>query len=266
MHVGPGYPHNKATCNLSTFRKNQMEIMNKDKRGSEIIASTVFKQKAAESDSDSITLATPGRNLVLPKPERASRSKALLSGNTPISFEQFSKTTAALNLTGAQSKKYAQGQRILFGRKVLVPNVREKMHDTSKRLEEFFMMVGSKLDHSQSKIRKLGFKVNRHVFVCSDLKDLVLHIAEIRAFGGLENTYLKFAVDGGQKMLKFCFTIELLDSKNIEPRAKRSRSLYADGPFSEQFLNSGVKRLIICGNVEEVRIFPFYGVSIALFL
>ena len=65
------------------------------------------------------------------------------------------------------------------------------MHDTSKRLEEFFMMVGSKLDHSQAKIRKLGFKVNRHVFVCSDLKALVSHIAEIREFGGLENTYLK---------------------------------------------------------------------------
>ena len=61
------------------------------------------------------------------------------------------------------------------------------------------MIVGSKLDHAQKKVRKLGFKVDRHVFVCCDLKGLVCHIAEVRAFGGLENTYMKFAVDGGQK-------------------------------------------------------------------
>ena len=108
--------------------------MNKDKRGSEIIASTVLKRKAAESDSDTITLATQGKNLVLPIPQRTTRSKALLSGNTPMSFEQFSNTTHALNMTGAQSKKYAQAQRMLFGRNVLEPNVREKMHNSSKSL------------------------------------------------------------------------------------------------------------------------------------
>ena len=168
-----------------------------------------------------------------------------------MSSEQFSKTTAGLNLTGSQSKQLATSFRMLHGRKSLEPYTREKLHQESKSLEDYFNILGCKVNHAQLKVRKLGHKVNRHVFVCNDLKEFVSHVAKVRAFGGLENTYLKFAVDGGQNMLKFCFTIEFLDS-NAETSPEKKPRVYANGPFEEKFLDSGVKRLIIVGNAEEV--------------
>ena len=225
--------------------------MNQDERGSEIIASKVIKRKSAESNEKTFTLATPGNNLVVQKVQRVTRSKALLSADKPLSSEQFSKTIAGLNLTGSQSKQYATNFRMLHGRKSLEPYTIEKLHQESKRFEDFFHIVGCKLDHTQLKVRKLGHKVNRHVFVCNDLKKLISHVADARAYGGLENTYLKLAVDGGQNMLKFCFTLQLLDSSETPPPKSKPRS-YAKGPFAEKFLDSGVKRLIIVGNTEEV--------------
>ena len=250
--LGKGIPH-PQNCSITDLRDNRQEKLEKDPIGYERSASKLIKKKIGESSSGDTAIKlvnTAGKPLVIPKPNTRSVSRALFT-DQPVSQEAFGKMSSQAHLTANQQRVVAQHQRVWHGRGVLEPNLRLKQSAESKSLKEFFQLITLKLDHSDKKVRDIGELVDRKVFITSDMKSLVENLCEYRGYE-MKDTYLKLMADAGKKTMKICFTLQKLVLEGTTPPGS-SRSTYQDGGSKDKFKDSGVNRLQIIVNTEQIE-------------
>ena len=103
--TGKGIAHPQP-CNLTDRRENIKGIVDEDPRGSEILVSSVIKQKINESnDKNAITLATCGPSMTVPKPDPPpSRACKALFQDKPVTASELSKMMLVNDLSLNQVK------------------------------------------------------------------------------------------------------------------------------------------------------------------
>jgi hypothetical protein len=122
-----------------------------------------------------------------------------------------------------------------------------KLRESGKDLDSLYSATTLKLDSSK---KEDTAKVVRQVIYCNDIKGLIDNVIDYR--GGCEGDYMiKVGIDGGGGFLKFCLNIIKADDDTSSPDRKRSK--YAEGAYHSQFVDGGVKQLLIIAIVEEVK-------------
>ena len=251
--VGKGVKHPQP-CGLVERRDNLENILDKDPRGAELLATSVIKDKVSESEGNTIQLATSGPNpLTIPKPDLPpSRARKALFKDEPVPASEVCKLMQVNNLSKNQLKKQSAIIRTWKGRKVLEPEVMKTISEMDMSLEPFFGSVDLEFDSHDKNERESGIRVSRSVSYCNDLSGLLQYLVKERGFESEEELRKKIGVDAGGGFLKVCLNLEEETHVQSENISKKQRFSYTRGAFSSQFKDSGVKKLLILAITENV--------------
>jgi hypothetical protein len=248
--TGTGINH---LCGLTARRANVEEIVLDDQRGAEIIASNVIKEKVKESSKEeaTISLATKGRAITLPKPgPPPSKESEALYKNQPIPATEIQKMMVKQNFSLNQVKNQTFMERTFHGRKSVESDCMKKLQEMDRRVEPFFSTTTVEFDSSNKDERSQGIKVKRSVVYCHDLPGLTKFLKDNREYDDDDESWLKNGVDGGGDFLKVCLNMEKKGDP-VRDQPKKSRFSYSEGAFASKFKDSGVKKLIILAIAED---------------
>ena len=242
--IGRGIPHPQP-CGLNGRRKNVQSLLEQDPKGAEMAASSLIRQKRAfAKDSASINLATPGVPMTLPNASKPSCSKALFK-DSPVPAEKFQDMLTLGKFSINQIQLIAKHERTWHGRKSVEPGLEAKLRAKDKSLQDFFSLIGSKMD------TKAG-KKPRDIVFCNNLPGLIDHLCKVRGFHPQTRYFVKVGIDGGKELLKVCLNIEKIEDEISSPAKVKPKWSYASGACSNKLKDSGVRRLIIVGIAEDV--------------
>ena len=251
--LGKGISHPQP-CGLVERRASLENIYKDDLKGMEIAASSLIKQKIANSpdETSTIQIATRGKQMTISKPDTSSRTKRALFQDEPISASELSKLKTDCKLSQQQTKQIAKFYRTWKGRNSFERGALDKLKEDDKALEHYFTSKAVLIDSSNKCERMDETKVERILVYCHDLSGLIDHICKHRGFISGDKYFIKIGIDGGGSFLKVCINIETFDESSKEDNQNRKWS-YAAGACSKDFKDSGVRKLMIIGIIEDVQ-------------
>ncbi|KAK6181780.1 hypothetical protein SNE40_009567 [Patella caerulea] len=167
--------------------------------------------------------------------------------DTPIPTDELIKMQTTLDMSPNQTERLAFFMRTWKGRKVLEPGVMEKLRERDRELDEYYSTATLNMD---SAFKDETGKVTRSVVYCNDLVGLVGHVMESR--GVIGDHMIKIGIDCGGSFLKFCLNVVSCEGEGAGSLPSK-RAKYQDGAFAKNFVDSGVKKLIIIAIVEHVK-------------
>ena len=241
--LGPGLPHPQP-CGLREFRDNIAKLLLRDKRGQEIIASDVIKQKLSDSSSDfdTIGLATRGPHyLRVPKPTNKSLAQFV---DEPIPTEEFARFVQVVGLKQDQRVKAAAIMREWHGRGTFEPGLEPKLKEKDKILEPFFKLTTKEMDSSLKEDKEKGEKVQRSVYHTTDLEKLIDEILLQKGFEEGAKYLIRWGLDGGGGFLKVVMNILLCYDTDSPPDAKKKKWSYQQGVHSKGFKDGGGQKAV----------------------
>lgn len=130
-------------------------------------------------------------------------------------------------------------------RKFIEPNLKQNLSISIHLVDSFF--ATKDYEFKKTKGKEIS-EFKQTAVYCKDLNDLIEFIKEKR---NVSNVRLKFGIDGGGGSLKICMSIQS-DESELEPSPKK-RQKYSEEVASKSFQDSGVKKLIILGLVQNVQ-------------
>ena len=253
--IGPGKRHPK-NCSIKEKRDSMQDMLDSDPRGYEIACSDKLKEKVATaeaSNSPTISLATRGRPWTITKPMAPKKTPR----NAQFCIAEWARMKSKARLTDSQSKVVAKFTRQTFGRSSLPANLTEKVQHQSHSLGQFHSLEKDFFDSSDISERGSG-RVSRSVVFINDLLECNKELCRIRGYS-MPETYLRFSGDSGGGSFKFSFNLIDLasetptdDSNSDGPSpSKKKKWSYDKGVMAEDFLDTGVRRIIVAAIAEK---------------
>ena len=226
--------------------------MRADPVWAEIAASKVIKEKAAQTGSDSIQLATGGTPLTVQNPyNRQTRSQAAYK-DKPVPVSELQKVQAATGVSDNVINTFAEALRSWFGNKAVEANFRLQLREKSHELGDHFSVLNWPMDSYKKTEREQGGRVDRDIVYVNDIDEFVDTLKSKRGYSSRTNCFLKIGIDGGSSSVKITLNITKIDDDFSSP-PNRSRGLDLSGGFKPtMFKESGVKRVQIICFVEKV--------------
>ncbi|PAA89846.1 hypothetical protein BOX15_Mlig027848g1 [Macrostomum lignano] len=233
--IGPGLEHR---CNKTTKLKNLRDKISPLTKHQ--LASSVIKECNEAAAGGIVLSQTAGKPLrVKVASSSAAEPITSVSRKGYISHETISALKVGLSLSSKQTLKLASILRLGAGQHVIEPNLREELQKRGRCLTSFFTLVQLPFIRSSGQTQEVSGP--RPAVICSDLQGLLNHICTER---GIENSFVKIGIDGGGGSLKVVLTV----NGESEPAASPVKKLAC----SRQFLNSGVKKLMIIAIAPDV--------------
>ena len=241
-------------CGLVERRASLENIYKDDLKGLEIAASTLIKQKVANSpgETSTIQLATRGKQMTISKPDTSSRTKRALFQDEPISASELGKLKTDCKLSQQQTKQIAKFYRSWKGRNSFESGALDKLKEDDRALEHYFTSTVVLMDSSNKSERMDETKVERVLVYCHNFSGLIDHICKQRGFVSGDKYFIKIGIDGGGSFLKVCINIEKFDESSKDDKQNKKWS-YAAGACSKDFKDSGVRKLMIIGIIEDAQ-------------
>ena len=122
-------------------------------------------------------------------------------------------------------------------------------------LDEFFDVTTVQfeaMEVDENTGKKVKCMSEKTLVYCKDVEALVLHIKEKRGFSADdENIFFKIGLDSGRGFLKICMTMQQMPTQKHDSDSDSDPMIEVERPTKNKFKDSGVKRLIILGLVEN---------------
>lgn len=154
-----------------------------------------------------------------------------------------------LGLSNNSVKKLAHWMRVHGGRQILPPYIRSSVSMAGKALKTLYTVESHEMI-----VDKDGRKENRPVFY-GNATAILDKVCEERGIAG--PCFIKVLADSGQGSFKVSMIVtkhEIDDNDDDLDTNESTRSTYAEGgSFAKQFLDTGVKKLIMLANVPDVK-------------
>ena len=202
----------------------------------EKVAAAILTAKPSGDEQITLTREKGGKPLTL-----SLMNKSKVTKPSPIKFDEFNIISQHLDHSVNKTLNLAKDLRATTrNRKVICPNLRNKIEVSSHRLDEIYTVVGANL---KAKVSKDVYQnVDTPVVYCTNIDMLLETVIEER--GGNDNFELKLGIDGGGGFIKICLNVVDLDEDfSVSSSSKRAR--YSDGVAKKLFKSTSVRKLII---------------------
>ena len=248
--VAKGRPH---LCSDSSKKQNYKEDISP--RSKEHIASSVLKEKFAEAASLGSKVVSLSHGQGPPLKVQAAVGSGSVRRELqfgPVSTDTLLSMKEQLNLSKTQTE--AVGKVLRHGsssKKTVQSGLREVLYSKGKTVSDHFKGETKTFLFQQGQSSQ---EVSRHVVLCNSLPNFLTHVCLLRERPGTRHE-IKLGVDGGGGSLKICANIEVSQEKE-QSDAERSQMQSPEKKkqaISHRFKDSGVKRLMILGIVEDVQ-------------
>lgn len=245
----------KHECSKKSLLMNMEKISEKNPKTSDIFVSNQIKKKVEENQSQTVSLATKGMPCTITSQSQSSKAyvpRALFPEDKAIPSSEISKIQVALNLSNSQTSKMCSMMKSLKGRSSIEPYTDQNLRERDRKLERFFECKKLLFDVQNSETKKVE-KVERRAVVCNDVDALVKFIIAERDLN-FYDTRARIGFDGGKGSLKVTLNILTKEKDDLNsPLKKSTRYSYSEGSQAKKFQDSGVKKLIVIGVVEDVK-------------
>ena len=228
--IGRGISHK---CNISTFRENMIAMcQTSDERTKEILASSVIKEKAEQSKSTDIRLATRGPNLL----PIISTSRDSMQHPT-FKADDLSMLQTSLGVSNvAMIRKVVPFLRKMHGKRAVENFMDKKLQARDSVLADFFSTI--LLQSEEGPIP---------LIYCNNVAGLVTHVIEFRNLVW-DSVRIKIGLDGGGGFFKVCLNIFEACCECPEEQQGSSKLL-----IDKLQMNTGVKRLLIIAIAPDMK-------------
>ena len=216
--VAKGKPHDCS--DLKRLGNLKAIITDSPPKTDEKVAAAILTAKPSGDEQITLTREKGGKPLTL-----SLMNKSKVTKPSPIKFDEFNIISQHLDHSVNKTLNLAKDLRATTrNRKVICPNLRNKIEVSSHRLDEIYTVVGANL---KAKVSKDVYQnVDTPVVYCTNIDMLLETVIEER--GGNDNFELKLGIDGGGGFIKICLNVVDLDEDfSVSSSSKRAR--YSDG-------------------------------------
>lgn len=166
-----------------------------------------------------------------------------------ISADEVAKIATNCNLSSRKVLSIASDLRVATdNRKLFESGLKENLTTLNRSLDSFFEV--KKVDVISAKGKKSEV-ITKNLVFCNDVQNLIKHITTQRNVSG--NVHLKIGIDGGGGFLKICVSILSEQSESDTSNSQNNRKKYIEGVAAKKFKESGVKKLLILGLIDNTQ-------------